>query len=48
VSEVTLTKDQSRFIFKANKKLNIIDENILQEYMKPGFLLQKGFSVKDI
>ncbi len=35
-------------IFTANKELNIIEEDILQEYMKAGFLLQKGFSIKDI
>ncbi len=35
-------------IFEANEKLNIIENNKLNDYMKPGFLLQKGFSIKDI
>jgi len=26
----------------------LIDQRQMEEYMKPGFLLQKGFSVKDI
>ena len=35
-------------IFEANNILNIIDNNSLKRYMNPGFLLQKGFSIKDI
>jgi aspartate ammonia-lyase len=41
-------KQKECSIFEANKNLNIIEQEKLSEYMNSGFLLQKGFSVKDI
>lgn len=41
-------KTNNSNVFEANEQLKIIDRQKLEEYMKPGFLLQKGFSVKDI
>lgn len=35
-------------IFEANKKLKIIEQSILKEYMKPERLLKKGFTIRDI
>lgn len=35
-------------IFEANEQLNLIDKNRMEDFMKSGFLLQKGFSIKDI
>jgi len=35
-------------IFTANRNLKIISDNKLERFMQTGFLLQKGFSVKDI
>ena len=41
-------KEKKCDIFEANISLDLIDQRQMEEYMKPGFLLQKGFSVKDI
>lgn len=41
-------KDKNCDIFEANITLDLVDQRQITEYMKPGFLLQKGFSVKDI
>lgn len=35
-------------IFEANEQLKTIETHRIEELMKPGFLLQKGFSIKDI
>lgn len=35
-------------IFEANKVLKILSDKKLEEVMKPGFLLKKGFTVNDI
>ncbi len=41
-------KEAQCSIFEANEKLKILDTNELAKYMEPDFLLQKGFSIKDI
>lgn len=41
-------KENNCTIFEANKQLNLIEDGKLKSYMEPGYLLQKGFSVKDI
>ncbi len=35
-------------IFEANQSLKLFPDEKLKEFMQPGFLLQKGFSLKDI
>lgn len=41
-------KDNKCTIFDANNELNILGREQLNKYMESGFLLQKGFSIKDI
>lgn len=41
-------KEYTCDIFHANEQLCILNSIKLEEYMKPGFLLQKGFSIKDL
>ncbi|MDA3891128.1 MAG: lyase family protein [Salinivirgaceae bacterium] len=41
-------KENKCNIFEANIKLNILNNDKLNQYMQPSFLLQKGFSVKDL
>jgi aspartate ammonia-lyase len=41
-------KDNNTAIQRANEKLGIIDNETLTKYLCPGFLNQKGFTLKDI
>ncbi len=41
-------KDYSCTIFEANEQLKLLSNDELAGYMQSGFLLQKGFSLKDI
>lgn len=41
-------KTNSCTIFEANDNLSILNNDKLAIYMKPGFLLQKGFSINDL